>query len=83
MYGWEKYIRKVVPYVPGDQPKGIRLIKLNTNENPYPPAPGVKEALLQMDCDHSENPDPAAGELVAALADLTMWEQSGLCGRWF
>lgn len=70
MYGWEKYIRKVVPYVPGDQPKGDRLIKLNTNENPYPPAPGVKEALLQMDYDRLRKyPDPAAGELVAALAE--------------
>ena len=71
MYGWEKYIRKVVPYVPGDQPKGDRLIKLNTNENPYPPAPGVKEALLQMDYDRLRKyPDPAAGELVAALAEF-------------
>ena len=64
MYGWEKYIRKVVPYVPGDQPKGDRLIKLNTNENPYPPAPGVKEALAQMDDDRLRKyPDPAAGDL--------------------
>ena len=70
MYGWEKYIRKVVPYVPGDQPKGDRLIKLNTNENPYPPAPGVKEALAQMDDDRLRKyPDPAAGDLVSALAE--------------
>ena len=42
---WEKNIRKVVPYVPGEQPNKERMIKLNTNENPYPPSPGVAEAL--------------------------------------
>ena len=43
-------IRKVEPYVPGEQPKE-RVIKLNTNENPYPPAPGVAKVLKEMDAD--------------------------------
>ena len=42
MKPWEKNVRKVVPYVPGEQPNQIGMIKLNTNENPYPPAPGVR-----------------------------------------
>lgn len=45
---WEDNIRKVVPYVPGEQPKMDKLIKLNTNENPYPPAPGVLKALEEL-----------------------------------
>ena len=41
MGNWENNIRKVVPYTPGEQPNQTDMIKLNTNENPYPPAPGV------------------------------------------
>lgn len=67
---WETYIRDVEPYVPGEQPGGENIIKLNTNENPYPPAPGVEKALRDMDpalfCKY---PDPSAGILVEALAD--------------
>ena len=70
MRAWESNIRKVVPYVPGEQPKGDRLIKLNTNENPYPPAPGVAEALKHMDIDRFRKyPDPTASDLVHALAE--------------
>ena len=50
MKEYEKNIRKVEPYVPGEQPRE-KVIKLNTNENPYPPAPGVRAALKEMDTD--------------------------------
>lgn len=69
MKAWEQHIRRVEPYVPGDQPAGSRLVKLNTNENPYPPAPGVSRALRELDVDRLRKyPDPACRELVSALA---------------
>ena len=62
-------IRKVEPYVPGEQPQE-KVIKLNTNENPYPPAPGVQKALETLRAeDFRLYPDPACGILVDALAD--------------
>ena len=51
MSNWEDYVRRVEPYVPGEQPKKEHMIKLNTNENPYPPAPGVVKALREMNTD--------------------------------
>ena len=64
-----KNIRIVEPYVPGEQPQE-KVIKLNTNENPYPPAPGVKKELDSLDpADFRLYPDPASSVLVKALAE--------------
>lgn len=68
MKEWKKNIRQVVPYVPGEQPKCESMIKLNTNENPYPPAPGVQEMCSHID-DLRLYPDPAASLLVHAIAE--------------
>lgn len=69
MKKWENNIRKVVPYVPGEQPKKQRMIKLNTNENPYPPAPGVEKAIREFDVDRLRlYPDPKIERLVHAIA---------------
>lgn len=48
MGAWEANVRKVTPYVPGEQPRQSNVIKLNTNENPYPPSPEVAKALREM-----------------------------------
>lgn len=69
MKNWENNIRKVEPYVPGEQPKEKNIIKLNTNENPYPPASGVKNVLKNFSTDDLRlYPDPSSDELVGALA---------------
>jgi histidinol-phosphate aminotransferase len=69
MKPWEKNIRTVVPYVPGEQPNKKGMVKLNTNENPYPPAPGVQRVLQGMDTDILRlYPDPTIRLLVEELA---------------
>ena len=66
----EDNFRKVVPYVPGEQPKDNDVIKLNTNENPYPPSPSVLDALAKVDNNSFRKyPDPDVTDLVQAIAD--------------
>ena len=68
---WSARIRDVEPYVPGEQPKDRRYIKLNTNENPYPPSKKVTEALMAVDTDALRlYPDPDCSELVEAMAAM-------------
>lgn len=70
MGNWEAYVRKVVPYVPGEQPNETKMIKLNTNENPYPPAPGVAKMLAGFDVDKLRlYPEPTCKVLVDAIAE--------------
>ena len=69
MKTWEKNIRRVEPYVPGEQPKVKDVVKLNTNENPYPPTPKVHEAAERMNIsDLRLYPDPEVTDLVHAIA---------------
>ena len=66
---WEKNIRQVAPYVPGEQPNQPDMVKLNTNENPYPPAPRVAELAASFPADTLRlYPDPTCSTLVEALA---------------
>ena len=66
----EDNFRKVEPYVPGEQPNLPDMVKLNTNENPYPPSPKVAEALQKFELDSLRlYPDPASTDLVNALAE--------------
>lgn len=70
MMTWEEKVRKVTPYIPGEQPKGDNIIKLNTNENPYPPSPEVERVLKGFDYDILKKyPDPNVSSLRKALAD--------------
>ena len=66
---WEDNVRRVVPYTPGEQPKISDVIKLNTNENPFPPSPMVTKALADFDADRLRlYPDTNSQTLTDALA---------------
>lgn len=67
MAAWRENIRRVTPYVPGEQPKDTGIIKLNTNENPYGPSPRIKEINENFDMLRLY-PDPTASLLVDELA---------------
>lgn len=70
-----RFVRSIVqgmaPYVPGEQPQGGGFVKLNTNENPYPPSPKVIDALRHaIDADLRLYPDPTASKLRARAAEV-------------
>lgn len=66
---WSDFVSRLDPYVPGEQPKQSNLIKLNTNENPYPPSPKVHQALSTQAIDSLRlYPDPDSSALKATVA---------------
>lgn len=67
MSTWRTNIRQVTPYTPGEQPNKENMIKLNTNENPYPPSPMVEAGIKEIG-DWRLYPDPNVTRLVHALA---------------
>jgi len=66
---WSETVRRLTPYVPGEQSGEAGVVKLNTNENPYPPPPAVLAAIAAVEGDTLRRyPDPESVELRAALA---------------
>ena len=69
MSSWKDNLRTIDPYVPGEQPNIEGMIKLNTNENPYPPSPAVEKAMKEFDLDSLRlYPDPNSELLINAIA---------------
>ena len=67
---WSRLVNSLTPYVPGEQPRHQRLVKLNTNESPYPPSPLVLEAIAGVDGDALRlYPDPGSTALQQAFAE--------------
>lgn len=77
-----KFVRPVVVamegYIPGEQPRvGERVVKINTNENPFPPSPKVMQAIREMEAEHLRRyPDPDATAFRAAAAQALGVEPS-------
>ncbi|WP_442109416.1 histidinol-phosphate transaminase [Pseudomonas sp. NUPR-001] len=67
---WSPFVKDLVPYVPGEQPKLARLVKLNTNENPYGPSPKALEAMRgELNDNLRLYPDPNSDLLKQAVAE--------------
>jgi len=67
---WSKKVHALTPYIPGEQPKSTQLIKLNTNENPYPPSPKVVSTIqAATDSKLALYPDPTSSQLRGVIAD--------------
>lgn len=66
---WSPFVKELVPYVPGEQPKLAKLVKLNTNENPYGPSPKVVAAIqAELNDTLRLYPDPNADRLKQTIA---------------
>ena len=67
---WNDHVKTLEPYVPGEQPKDKKYIKLNTNENPYGPSPRVLESIKRAACDDLKlYPDPTCSDLNREIAE--------------
>jgi len=67
---WSPFVKELVPYVPGEQPKLAKLVKLNTNENPYGPSPKVIAAIQgELNDTLRLYPDPNADRLKQTIAE--------------
>jgi histidinol-phosphate aminotransferase len=67
---WSPFVKDLVPYVPGEQPKLAKLVKLNTNENPYGPSPKALEAMRgELNDNLRLYPDPNGDRLKQAVAE--------------
>ncbi|UCJ16861.1 histidinol-phosphate transaminase [Pseudomonas sp. MM211] len=68
---WSPFVKDLVPYVPGEQPKLSKLVKLNTNENPYGPSPRAIAAMgEELNDDLRLYPDPNGDRLKQAVAEF-------------
>lgn len=67
---WKNNLRDIEPYVPGEQSKEKDIVKINANENPYPPSPEVQKAINNFDCNKLRfYPDANAAKLKKAIAE--------------
>ena len=84
MANWKDNLIKIEPYVAGEQPAKKDFIKLNANENPYPPAPGVAEVIRNFNAGGlNKYPDANAMPLVRAIAArLGLKEENIFIGNW-
>lgn len=70
MKSWKDNLRTIEPYVPGEQPDFPDMVKLNTNENPYPPSPKAVKAIKEFNTDNLRlYPDPSSKILADAIAE--------------
>ena len=68
---WMKNLRDIEPYVPGEQSMEKNIVKINANENPYPPSPEAIKAINEFDCNRLRfYPDANALEFKKALAEF-------------
>ena len=80
---WSTKARGITPYTAGEQPRIQNILKLNTNENPYPPSPKVAEAIKKIEIESLRlYPDPESTEFRRAAAELhNVQEENVFCGN--
>ena len=68
---WNEKVKNIEAYIPGEQPKDKKYIKLNTNENPYPPSEKTMEAMRNaVNGDLKLYPDPTCSDLIKKIAEF-------------